>query len=186
MAELPIWATLKRARTDYRIAVYEIDPDKAYPMIFTAMKAGLKEVLPRDGLNVKERIAMINAINGLRPESDGDVSPKMLPELSAEALMKIDEMPMDQFWYETCYQTIKLEMQRCLGIHDFEIHIKGSGDYKTRWRQKDLAPGRGIEAATGRYEGKTLHRHITGGVEPPKPTSEAKGLFSKMLRKTKD
>lgn len=53
----------------------------------------------------------------------------------------------DDYWLEVAYQCIKLELQRCMGRMDFEIHMKDPGK---RWKQRDPNGPRAKAAAQGR------------------------------------
>ncbi len=68
----------------------------------------------------------------------------------------------DQYWLETAYQCIKLEIQSGLetnnkGKFDIHINIRGDGGRKLRWGLKHYPPGRGALTATLGKEARTRY-----------------------------
>jgi len=176
--DIPKWASLLRPE-GAKVAVYLVDPDEAYPAIFDAVREGVRESLSRAGeLAHRDAVALINAVHGVPPSEDGKIGEGEVEEFAKKALSRCDDLRMDQYWYEACYQIIKLEMQRAVGHENFELIIRGRGGFKDRWRMSGFPEGRGWIAATKGIEAKTMHQRFTSASRP-KPG--AKGFLSKIL-----
>lgn len=167
MIPMPKWATPIVAAREGRLPVYVVDPDKAYPALWEDLTKSLKDVLARPNLAHDEAIAVANAVLGLPPEADaeiaGDDKARQIAELVTAARERLaDGLALDAYWMEALYQFVKMRLQTVLGDFAFEIHIRGSGDYKNRWAQKTFTAGRGIEAATHGLEAREHFRRCHG------------------------
>lgn len=72
---------------------------------------------------------------------------------------------LDQYWLETVYQFVKLDLQRHLmlnGVSPWGKVFKFKTTNKEKWRQKNYPKGRGPEVATKGKEARALYKEMRG------------------------
>lgn len=135
--------------------IIEVDPDIFYPHYMDSIKPGLE----------KKRREFQGRI---------DAAHKDLNKASAQEKKNIQnqinvlerEKPrvpdkFDQYWLETFYQFMKMDLQKELGFA-IEIRVKSTGGRKKRWALANHPEGRGIQAASRGKEARHHYKMLRG------------------------
>lgn len=167
---LPNWADLAQPATDGRIAVYSVEPDKAYPALLKELQPILQQRLQRSDIGTDEAVRLSHAVLGLPAKGDRPLiktaadTPSAREDVVRNALERLKApLVMDQYWLECLYQMMKMQMQLSVGKMHFEIRVRGADpDYKKRWKIADHPEGRGVEQASKGKEARELFRLMRG------------------------